>query len=424
MKQSWHGSPNKGSGDESNSPSSALSLKSKLPTNAPKLLMPDDPLSPRYEAFSPRSTTSPTTSPREKPPQRLTPRGARLYDPYWPKEEIEKGLLGGSLHEGVIAFNPNNRKEAFAKVEGLLMDVLIVGLDQNRAFEGDKVAISLYPHKKWPRVKPADETSSIEGGSDREEEFIVAPGRRQYTQSTLLEFSSKHPRKEESFSKYLSLMKARSPSVPPQPTVRLNLKVSNDSDSTESTSSPNSPQPSPLTSPKATPPTSPKGSHSERESKGSADTAPHPLSSSREIIAEGIEARQDRFKRPLGYVVGLVHAAHLTRNFSGRMSGNPDGNKQHRGDTGAARGGRGGFKGSGKANDADKPFPQDKTALFISSDSRDPKFIVPIEVLPADWISNYDKYRNAIFMVKVETWNENISFPHGSVVSFSLPPHD
>ena len=31
------------------------------------------------------------------------------------------------------------------------VDVLIVGLDQNRAFEGDTVAIMLYPYHKWPR---------------------------------------------------------------------------------------------------------------------------------------------------------------------------------------------------------------------------------------------------------------------------------
>jgi len=46
---------------------------------------------------------------------------------------------------------------------------------------------------------------------------------------------------------------------------------------------------------------------------------------------------------------------------------------------------------------------------------------VPIEQLPADWASAYDaKYRRAEFTVKVDHWNENISFPYGKVVSFQL----
>lgn len=50
---------------------------------------------------------------------------------------MTEGLREENLHVGPIRFNAENRKEAWVTVPALVSEVLVVGLDQNRAFEGD-----------------------------------------------------------------------------------------------------------------------------------------------------------------------------------------------------------------------------------------------------------------------------------------------
>jgi len=43
----------------------------------------------------------------------------------------------------------------------------------------------------------------------------------------------------------------------------------------------------------------------------------------------------------------------------------------------------------------------DRTALVIPVDPRDPKFIISVDQLPADWIANFANYADTLFEVKV-----------------------
>jgi len=430
FKQSWHGSTahsklKDAAAASSAAPSSAAALKSRnfeprkqqqkqqqqKQQHHHQQQQQQQQQQPQQDEPSPaRVPNNPLPSrPHGKPVTRLTPRGARLYDTHWTMEEMQKGLKEGTLHEGIITFNPANRKEAFAKIVGLLMEVLIVGLDQNRAFEGDKVAICLYPYKKWPRLKQVEDPIPEESTKEETEPppYNDVTGRIQYSYETLIAMADKFPRQPEEHKRFLEMMTARMPASSP---LRINLKGSNESDMTESTSSP---APSPYSSPR-----------------------PGVDNSNLVAVAreggEAADARLDRFKRPQGYVVGILEANHLKRTFKGRMAGNPDGNRQLRQAALNMRNSRNGMRNNHNnppppptqkcENPLDeKPHPVDKTALFIPYDPREPKFIIPIEYLPADWVTNFEKYRNAEFVVKVDHWNENISYPHGIVASFTLP---
>lgn len=67
-----------------------------------------------------------------------------LYEQHLAEEVTRKGLTEGTLFEGVLRVNQNNRKRAFVTVKDIHVDLMIDGLkEQNRAFDGDTVVIEL-----------------------------------------------------------------------------------------------------------------------------------------------------------------------------------------------------------------------------------------------------------------------------------------
>ncbi|KAL5669400.1 hypothetical protein ACJX0J_021621, partial [Zea mays] len=59
----------------------------------------------------------------------------------------------GHAFVGKFRVNAHNRNEAYCTIDGVSVDVLITGLAQNRAVEGDLVAITLDPVAHWTRMK-------------------------------------------------------------------------------------------------------------------------------------------------------------------------------------------------------------------------------------------------------------------------------
>ncbi|KAJ7569501.1 hypothetical protein O6H91_01G081300 [Diphasiastrum complanatum] len=73
---------------------------------------------------------------------------------HWPIEEVSKALEAGEVFKSVLRVNMFNRNEAYATLKGVPIDILIDGLDkQNRAMEGDTVAVQLDPVSFWCRLK-------------------------------------------------------------------------------------------------------------------------------------------------------------------------------------------------------------------------------------------------------------------------------
>lgn len=76
-----------------------------------------------------------------------------FFPPYWPEQVVEDALKRGNVFAGKFRVNAHNRNEAYCTIEGIPVDVLITGPAQNRAIEGDVVAITLDPVVYWTRMK-------------------------------------------------------------------------------------------------------------------------------------------------------------------------------------------------------------------------------------------------------------------------------
>ncbi|KAK3155318.1 hypothetical protein QOZ80_2BG0201700 [Eleusine coracana subsp. coracana] len=77
----------------------------------------------------------------------------RYFQPHWPEEAVEEAVKRGRAFVGKFRVNAHNRNEAYCTIDGIPVDVLITGLAQNRAVEGDLVAITLDPIACWTRMK-------------------------------------------------------------------------------------------------------------------------------------------------------------------------------------------------------------------------------------------------------------------------------
>ncbi|KAK9134275.1 hypothetical protein Syun_013605 [Stephania yunnanensis] len=82
--------------------------------------------------------------------------GRRYFVPHWPLHVVNKAMEKGDVFKASFRVNVHNRLEAYCTIEGVPTDVLISGFSaQNRAVEGDIVAIKLDPLALWTRLKGA-----------------------------------------------------------------------------------------------------------------------------------------------------------------------------------------------------------------------------------------------------------------------------
>lgn len=88
----------------------------------------------------------------------------KYFSSHWPAEAVHKALERGHVFKALFRVNAHNRLEAYCKIDGVRTDVLISGAAaQNRAVEGDIVAVEVDPPSLWTRMKGY--TVSIESSS-------------------------------------------------------------------------------------------------------------------------------------------------------------------------------------------------------------------------------------------------------------------
>lgn len=94
-------------------------------------------------------------------------RGPRSrFPPYWGRDEVEEGLASGAIHKGNFRINAHNRMHAYVTCASLPMDVFIDGRrNQNRAFDGDIVAVVLLDKSEWKRLDDGSGSSASESES-------------------------------------------------------------------------------------------------------------------------------------------------------------------------------------------------------------------------------------------------------------------
>lgn len=91
----------------------------------------------------------------------------KYFAPHWSMEFVTKALQESDAFKAVFRVNAHNSLEAYCTIDGVKTDVLISGIaDQNRAVEGDVVAITIDALSLWPRMKgpvvPLKNSSQIE----------------------------------------------------------------------------------------------------------------------------------------------------------------------------------------------------------------------------------------------------------------------
>ncbi|KAJ7959107.1 DIS3-like exonuclease 2 [Quillaja saponaria] len=101
--------------------------------------------------------------------------GQRNYFiPHWSTDAVEKALEKGDVFKALFRVNAYNRLEAYCKIDGVPTDVLISGIPaQNRAVEGDIVAITVDPLTSWTRMKGSNGVSDNSSPVEDCNSFLV-----------------------------------------------------------------------------------------------------------------------------------------------------------------------------------------------------------------------------------------------------------
>ncbi|KAG6422796.1 hypothetical protein SASPL_113177 [Salvia splendens] len=83
------------------------------------------------------------------------------FPPHWSSDATDKALKKGELLKAEFRVNAHNRLEAYCKIDGVQTDILISNVvAQNRAIDGDTVAIAIDSPSLWPRMKGSVETTN------------------------------------------------------------------------------------------------------------------------------------------------------------------------------------------------------------------------------------------------------------------------
>ncbi|XP_050363087.1 DIS3-like exonuclease 2 [Argentina anserina] len=98
--------------------------------------------------------------------------------PHWSMEDVSAALEKGDVFKALFRVNAHNRNEAYCKIDGVPTDILIGGLmEQNRAVEGDIVAIKIDPLPLWTKMKGSTSASkssaSVEVSNNNPEDDAV-----------------------------------------------------------------------------------------------------------------------------------------------------------------------------------------------------------------------------------------------------------
>ena len=103
-------------------------------------------------------------------------RAKSRFKEHLPDSEVKELVKDQRLHTGFLRINPRRRIEAYVTVEGLDVDIIVKGITaQNRAVDGDQIAVSVLPVEEWDSLdndddNKGDETTTTSGISRRTQE--------------------------------------------------------------------------------------------------------------------------------------------------------------------------------------------------------------------------------------------------------------
>ncbi|XP_074279494.1 DIS3-like exonuclease 2 [Silene latifolia] len=78
----------------------------------------------------------------------------KCFEAHWSVDAVKEALQRGEVFQAQLRVNAHNRMEAYCTIDGVPTDILISGVPrQNRAVEGDVVAVKVDPPQLWSKMK-------------------------------------------------------------------------------------------------------------------------------------------------------------------------------------------------------------------------------------------------------------------------------
>ncbi|KNA06649.1 hypothetical protein SOVF_179120 [Spinacia oleracea] len=97
------------------------------------------------------------------------------FDPHWSLDVVMEALQKGEVFQAILRVNAHNRHEAYCTIEGVPTDVFVNGIPrQNRAVEGDVVAIKVDSPHLWSRMKGSSGSGSNLSPTDNRNPSVYA----------------------------------------------------------------------------------------------------------------------------------------------------------------------------------------------------------------------------------------------------------
>jgi DIS3-like exonuclease 2 len=157
--------PNENNGGEAPSSRKNRRQKNQSSKDTPSTITstPQSTANNRNTPATSRSNRSSFGGPRNQRTRTPTP-GKPIFKEHSSLDALVAGLENGSLFRAKLRCNPGDRSQGFCTISGLPHDVFIPDWKpQNRAIEGDEVAIQILPLSEWRDPKAPRETR---GGND------------------------------------------------------------------------------------------------------------------------------------------------------------------------------------------------------------------------------------------------------------------
>lgn len=307
------------------------------------------------------------------------------FQPHWPSAKVDKALEEGEAFRCKLRVNAHFRNEAYVTIEGVSIDVLLDGVQaQNRAIDGDVVAVVVNDVSMWTKLKGSVAKQNSADGNTGLNEAVVCDNEVPDTEvcSSDEEQCYNVEQRLETTSGDLSAL------VNGQAESDVSVVAVAELHSAGGLLS------------------SSKVSSKLKEDPLQPELADIPIASNTDKLYQNLLSHAALYpdKRPTGQVVAILEKSDRRQSVVGFLEIS-------------------GKAGNKCRNEAYKSATEASTLFLVPSDSRFPKMVIAISALPSDLKERYhagDKtLESELVAACIKDWKPDNSFPY-AVISHTL----